>query len=718
MEMIGNSDRRGSGRRWGVRARLMAVIGGVLAGALIAAAVALNGYGALEATINRIVGASMPAMAQALTVAQGAERLSALAPTLAALENAADQPDVAARLKEAADRFSRALGALRAAAPDSPQVARIEQTAAALLSDLNELEHATTRRLGDAAARKAQTARLIAVAGQMQSLLAPWKSVTAGDEDSAAMAVSMAFDLSGAQTAAADLMAARGRSAPLNTFAADLEATRNILLEAAQIGDLPRIKIIAERARFQLTTAENTLPALPDKLTEKLSVEMQALRAAAVEPGGLIDARARELAAQADADRLLTQNRALAAQMSVLVEELTAEQNAAVAADVAANADALARARATLLAVSLFSIAASALAVWLYVSRNLVRRLLALKESMGRIADGDLSAPVDASGSDEIADMAAALAVFRDNAEAAQALRSRAEDDRRQAAENRRRDMLAMADAFEHEVKTVVQHVSSAADQVRASADDMTGTAHATSTEAGSAAGAAAQASQNVDGAAAAAQQLTASIGEISRQVAQAATISRRAAADARHTDETVRLLADAATKIGQVVEMITEIAGQTNLLALNATIEAARAGEAGKGFAVVAGEVKALASQTAKATDDISRQISDIQKITQDAVTAIRGIGATIDQIDDIASGIAAAVEEQGAATAEIARNVQQAAGGAAQLSRSIGAVRRSAENTGQSAGAVLHAAEDVSDKTERLMRQVDGFLSKVRAA
>ncbi|HRJ60268.1 MAG TPA: methyl-accepting chemotaxis protein [Azospirillaceae bacterium] len=198
----------------------------------------------------------------------------------------------------------------------------------------------------------------------------------------------------------------------------------------------------------------------------------------------------------------------------------------------------------------------------------------------------------------------------------------------------------------------------------------------------------------------------------------EAATISRRAAADARHTDETVRELAEAAAKIGQVVELITDIAGQTNLLALNATIEAARAGEAGKGFAVVAGEVKSLANQTAKATDDIAAQIASIQKITQEAVSAIRSIGGTIGRIDAIASGIAAAVEEQGAATAEIARNVQAAASGTAQLSRSIDHVRSSAETTGRSANEVLSAAADVTGKTSRLMDQVEGFLRKVRSA
>ena len=709
---------RKTGGSWGVRASLMAVIGGVLSGTLIAAAVALNGYGQLESTIKKIVGYSIPSMTEALTVAQGAERLVALAPLLASLESANDQTDVAARLKEAADKFTRSLAGLSEKSPNNPQVARIEQAAAALLADLNELQAVTTRRLQFADQRVAQTARLIDVSAQIQQLLAPWKSVASGDEDSAAMAVSMAGDLAAAQTAAMELMAARGRAGPLAAFSADLEATRNVLLEAAQISDVKRIKVIGARSEFQLTTAENTLPSLPDQLAAKLADALAQMRAAASGAGGLVELRLQELEVLTLSHQLLTQNRALAMQLSSVVEELVGEQKDATAADVATNAATLDRSRLTLIAVSLLSVVASVLVVWLYVGRNVVRRLLALKESMGRIASGDLSAPVEAKGGDEIAEMAAALAVFRDNAEEALALQRRSDEERRRAAEERRRDMLAMADAFETEVKTVVEHVSAAAHQVHETAGGMAATAKETSSEACSAADAAERASQNVDGAASAAQQLTASIGEISRQVTEAATISRRAAADARHTDETVRELAEAAAKIGQVVELITDIAGQTNLLALNATIEAARAGEAGKGFAVVAGEVKSLANQTAKATDDIASQIASIQKITQEAVSAIRGIGGTIGRIDSIASGIAAAVEQQGAATAEIARNVQAAAGGTAQLSRSIDHVRNSAETTGRSANEVLSAAADVTGKTSRLMEQVEGFLRKVRSA
>jgi len=211
---------------------------------------------------------------------------------------------------------------------------------------------------------------------------------------------------------------------------------------------------------------------------------------------------------------------------------------------------------------------------------------------------------------------------------------------------------------------------------------------------------------------------MAASVEEITRRVAEAADVARRAVAEAKATDTTVRGLADAAARIGDVVRMIGEIAGQTNLLALNATIEAARAGEAGKGFAVVASEVKSLASQTAKATDEIGRQISDMQGATQHAVDAIRAIGTTVDRTSEIASAIAAAVEEQGSTTREIARSASQVAEATGTVAQRMEGIRAAAESTGDSAGAVLKSSAVLADDAARLRQRADGFLAAVRAA
>jgi methyl-accepting chemotaxis protein len=288
-----------------------------------------------------------------------------------------------------------------------------------------------------------------------------------------------------------------------------------------------------------------------------------------------------------------------------------------------------------------------------------------------------------------------------------------------QAAGAERADRLeALTRDFEAKVGEMVSTLSTSASQLHTTAQGMSSEAGLTS-ERGIAVGAAAeQVSANVQTVAASAAELVASVAEISRQVVQSASVASRAADEAKRTDTTVRALAEGAQRIGEVVNLISNIAGQTNLLALNATIEAARAGEAGKGFAVVASEVKMLASQTAKATDEIAGQVAQIQSVTSDAVAAIRNIAGTIAEVSGIAATIAAAVEEQGAATQEIAHNVQQAAAGTAEVTNSIADVTRTAGETGRDAGEVLSAAKGLEQQAKGLTDTVDAFLAGVRAA
>ena len=263
----------------------------------------------------------------------------------------------------------------------------------------------------------------------------------------------------------------------------------------------------------------------------------------------------------------------------------------------------------------------------------------------------------------------------------------------------------------------LVGAVAASASQMQSSAATMSSVAQQSSVQAASVAAGAEQATANVQTVASAAEELSASISEISRQVAEAATISRQAADETRRTDEMVVTLAGSADRIGEVVKLINDIASQTNLLALNATIEAARAGEAGKGFAVVAGEVKHLATQTAKATEEIVGQISSIQEETRHAVTAIRQIATVIDKVRAISSTIASAVEEQGAATQEIARNVQQAAAGTQEVSTNVELVQEAATTTGAASQQVLASAGGLADLAERLRGEVGTFLHTVRA-
>ena len=343
--------------------------------------------------------------------------------------------------------------------------------------------------------------------------------------------------------------------------------------------------------------------------------------------------------------------------------------------------------------------------------------VISMTKAMGSLAEGDLSANIPAQGrGDEIGDMAGAVQVFKDNAIRTKELEAEAEKQKIRAEEEKKALMMKMADDFQASVGGVVNAVSSAATEMQSSATALSATAEQTSNQATTVAAASEEASTNVQTVASASEELSSSISEISRQVAQSTQIANSAVAEVEGANEKVKGLAEAANKIGEVVALITDIADQTNLLALNATIEAARAGDAGKGFAVVASEVKNLATQTAKATEEIAAQIGGIQGATEEAVVAIGSIGSTINEMSEISSAIAAAVEEQGAATQEIARNVEQAAQGTGEVSSNITDVQQAAGETGSSAGQMLSAATELSQQSETLRSEVDKFLENIR--
>ncbi|QDM34629.1 HAMP domain-containing protein [Tardiphaga sp. vice352] len=351
---------------------------------------------------------------------------------------------------------------------------------------------------------------------------------------------------------------------------------------------------------------------------------------------------------------------------------------------------------------------------------GVARPMTRLNRAMARMAAGELDVVIPgAKRGDEIGDIAKTVTVIRANAEQ----QARDESDARieldtAAAAGRKREMVQLADDFEQAVGNIVETVSAASTQLEASAGSLTSTAARSQELTVAVAVASEEASNNVQSVATATEQMASSVNEISRQVQESATIASQAVEQARKTNDRVGELAKAAARIGDVVELINTIAGQTNLLALNATIEAARAGDAGRGFAVVASEVKALAEQTAKATGEISMQITGIQAATQESVGAIREIGDTIGRMSEISSTIASAVEEQGAATQKISRNVQQAAHGTKQVSDNITDVQRGASETGSASSQVLSAAQSLSSDSNRLKMEVGKFLSAVRAA
>ncbi|MFC3125343.1 methyl-accepting chemotaxis protein [Pseudoroseomonas globiformis] len=374
--------------------------------------------------------------------------------------------------------------------------------------------------------------------------------------------------------------------------------------------------------------------------------------------------------------------------------------------------------RFNLILAGILGLSLASLLVFWIARFQISRPISAVTASMARVAGGDLDTAVEGRDrADEVGDLARALDVFKQNA--MEARRLAGEQERERVAKEQRAIRLAgLVQSFEGTVNGLTGHLAAAATELEATAGSMSQIAQATNGQAGTVSDAAQSTSSGVQTVAAATEELTASIGEISRQVSQATSVASRAVQNARDTDATVRALAQSANKIGEVVSLITNIAGQTNLLALNATIEAARAGEAGKGFAVVASEVKNLAQATSKATDEIGAQITEIQQATAAAVEAIQQIASTIDEVSSITVNIAAAVEEQSTATAEIARTVQSTARATEDVTRNIADVSRNAGETGDAAGQVLTAAAELSKSSEKLSAEVGSFLSGVRAA
>ena len=376
-------------------------------------------------------------------------------------------------------------------------------------------------------------------------------------------------------------------------------------------------------------------------------------------------------------------------------------------------------ATSTIIFIALIVMGSVIVLVGIFVVMAVTRNLTGMTEAMSGLAAGDTSNQIPAlSRRDEIGAMAKAVQVFKDNMIDSERLRSEQEEMKRQTEIDQKAFLNSLADEFESSVKEIVETVSSAANELQATAQSMAGTADATSVRTTAVAAASEEASSNVQTVAAATEELSASVSEIGRQVAESSKIANAAVEEADRTNAQMRELSEAAQRIGDVVKLINDIASQTNLLALNATIEAARAGEAGKGFAVVASEVKNLATQTARATEEISTKIAEMQSVTDGSVKAIGTIGETIGRLNDIAASISMAVGEQLAATGEIANNVQQAATGTQEVNTNISEITQAAGETGAAASQVLSAAGELARQSGALQSNVVDFIARVRAA
>ncbi|GLQ05955.1 methyl-accepting chemotaxis protein [Sneathiella chinensis] len=526
----------------------------------------------------------------------------------------------------------------------------------------------------------------------------------------------------------------------------------SLLAEGALADSIQDVNDLESEFLSSLTSMATPLSEIEGSVNAKVKENLQGMFDELLQIGArgnkeelIFSLRKAELETSAMIENILLQGLALSEELATSTNAFVADIEQTVQSTAQANHD---KAEQTKLGLLIAAIAAVVIAVaigWLYIARNVIRRLMMMVGSAQKLSEGDLQSSIYREGNDEISRLGHALVRFRDTAREAENARTEAERQRQQreeekerqtrerleaeqaaqeekerlaaeAEETRRAEMRKLADEFEGSVKHLVDSFAAATAEMTQISGSMSETAQETTALTGTVASASDLSSNSINSVAAAAEQLAASINEISRQAGQAASIAGDAVREAERSNQMITSLDAAASKIGDVVDLINDIAGQTNLLALNATIEAARAGEAGKGFAVVASEVKNLATQTARATEEISEQIKSVQEETGHAVTAIGGIGSTITKINEIATTISAAVEEQGAATGEINRNVQQAANGANEVSQNINVVNDKANATGQSAAGVQDVASKLAREVSELDTEVERFLTQVR--
>ncbi len=709
-------------RTLGIRGKLFLAFGAVAALTVLASLVSVLAFGSIARMMGRITDENLPAMGLSLRLSKTSAEIAAAAPSLLAAGNETARAEAQRALTSLPTQLNSDLDALAQSTGNTQAIAALRGTADALGRNLDALAQTVARRLALKTEREAMVTRIRAGHQDLTKILGPLVDDATFDLVTGLQAGPEGTDQAALRTHLDDVA---NKQLPALQAMFNLHADGNLvlglLIEAANIPDKDLLPPLRDRFQAASDRLEKSIAALSGvPAAGKLKAAIDTLLGYGRTERNIFTLRRGELEAATQGETELAANRALAGTLEQQVGNIV-EASQTHARDTArAAAGAISRTRLLLIAITGASLVFAIVIAVFAVGGSVVRRLSLLRASMMEIAHGNLEANIPQasprSGRDELTEMATALVVLRDNSRAARTSETKAEAERQQMAEQRRVDLLSLADGFEANVRSVVESVSGAAGTMRSIAESMVSTAEVTSRQAGAAADASSEAATNVDSVAAAAEQLSAAANEIGRRILESANVATQAVAETERSNHEVQGLATATRQIGDVVQLISNIASQTNLLALNATIEAARAGDAGKGFAVVASEVKKLATQTAKATEDIAEQIRQIQKATDGSVTAMQGITATIGHISDIATAVAAAVEEQSATTRDIARNVQQAALGTQSVSASIAGVTRTAGDTGKAANAVLNSAAELTGQADALRHEVDRFLAGVR--
>jgi methyl-accepting chemotaxis protein len=702
----------------GVKGRLLLALCGIAATTVAAAAVSCFLFGQFREALDQVTGRSVPMMTASLGLAADTQALAASAPALlAARDDAARWPQrdqLNQVLKAARERIDQ----IKRCGVDRATVDALNAAMAKLSRDVRDLDDAVTERIALQGALARKIAAVDTAHQHLLSLLTP--ALERAKTEIAMASMSIGGDQAELTNTLIKLAA---RQAPVSLTLSDVASGANLaaaLLHrgetAATLGAVDPLAAAFGTAQQALDERLDALGNLDPSLT--LRPAAAALLATGSGNDGVFALRRRGLQAAVRGGEILSQARSVIAALQTQVDQLVRTARTDSDAATRRSISAIDIGTIVVIAVAAGGVIAAALIAWLYVGRNILRRLRSLQYAMNEIARGNHSVLLaGAAAQDEIGEMVRALEVFKQNAIEADRLAAlrRAEEEAKEA---RRQAVDGHIRVFEGSVGDVMRMVTAAAGELQATAQAMASTAEQSERQTAAVATASEQAATNVQTVASAAEELSSSIAEIGRQVAKSAEITTRAVDDTKRTNDEIQGLAAAAQSIGDVVMLISDIANQTNLLALNATIEAARAGDAGKGFAVVASEVKSLAGQTAKATDDIRSKIAEMQTATSHSVGAVAEIGETIRRINEIATSIAAAVEQQGAATQEIARNVQQASAGTTEVSMNITGVSKAANDTGAASTQVLGTAGELAQQSEALRYQVESFLGNIRAA
>ncbi len=697
--------------KWGVRGSLFAAFAVIAGMGLVIAAGAGLALQNLGGRMTELSGRDIPRLAASLQLSALSASLAAQGPALLAAQNDDALNERTKKLRELQEQTQQKLNEIIELGGDKSVVSGLSDTMKSINEAAQSLAKAARERLDIAALHEKQYDALRTAQGAFVGAANPAML----DAQTRVNAILGSADMSTADAnEAAQTVGQLGNVVASGNLAA---ANMSAALSASTSDKLDDIQKEFKTAQGRL---RSNLDLLPDNQGNKMLRETaEKLLALGTGKTGVFNLREKELDSIDYGQTILDETRKLNVGLGISVQQLVDGVQKETNTSTSQARQEISLATSVMLALGALMLVGSALFVWLYVGRNILRRIGALQQSMQLLANGDLETEIYRSKNhnDEISVMANTLQVFRESMIEARALTSEQDKDRIAKAERAAR-MEAKIAEFESTVRSALDNLAQSANSMQSTAQSMSNTADQSNALVNAVASAAEETSVNVQTVSAGTEQLSSSIQEISRQVVTSAEIAKKAVDEAGATDATVQSLADSASRISVVVDLIQTIASQTNLLALNATIEAARAGEAGRGFAVVASEVKSLASQTAKATDEIRTQIASMQEVTTSAVGAIQGIGRIIGEINDVTTTIAAAVEEQGAATREIARNIQHAAGGTSEVSSNIVGVSTASAEAGAAAGEVLSASDALRREADMLRGEIDAFLNDMRAA